>query len=115
MQTELWCSHGGRRVVLSASKWALQFRFSTFAMLAAFLPLIAFAHSARNARNDRDLPRLVRGRRAARFCAPGNGCRYRARVHAAAIAFYLVSHQPEEIGDDASAVTIEAAGAEGML
>jgi len=46
MQTELWCSHGGRRVVRSASKWALQFRFSTFAMLAAFLPLIAFAHSA---------------------------------------------------------------------
>ena len=30
-------------------------------------------------------------------------------VHAAAIAFYLVSHQPEEIGDDASAVTIELA------
>jgi biopolymer transport protein ExbB len=46
MQTELWCSHGGRRVVRSASKWALKFRFSTFAMLAAFLPLIAFAHSA---------------------------------------------------------------------
>ena len=46
MQTELWCSHGGRRVVRSASKRALQFRFSTFAMLAAFLPLIAFAHSA---------------------------------------------------------------------
>ena len=46
MQTELWCSHGGRRVVRSASKWALQFRFSTFAMLAAFLPLIAFVHSA---------------------------------------------------------------------
>ena len=46
MQTELWCSHGDRRVVRSASKWALQFRFSTFAMLAAFLPLIAFAHSA---------------------------------------------------------------------
>ena len=46
MQTELWCSHGGRRVVRSASKWTLQFRFSTFAMLAAFLPLIAFAHSA---------------------------------------------------------------------
>ena len=46
MQTELWCSHGSRRVVRSASKWALQFRFSTFAMLAAFLPLIAFAHSA---------------------------------------------------------------------
>ena len=46
MQTELWCSHGGRRVVRSASKWALQFRFGTFAMLAAFLPLIAFAHSA---------------------------------------------------------------------
>jgi len=46
MQTELWCSHGGGRVVRSASKWALKFRFSTFAMLAAFLPLIAFAHSA---------------------------------------------------------------------
>ena len=46
MQTELWCSRGGRRVVRSASKRALQFRFSTFAMLAAFLPLIAFAHSA---------------------------------------------------------------------
>ena len=46
MQTELWCSHGDRRVVRSASKRALQFRFSTFAMLAAFLPLIAFAHSA---------------------------------------------------------------------
>ena len=46
MQTELWCSHGGRRIVRSALKWALQFRFSTFAMLAAFLPLIAFAHSA---------------------------------------------------------------------
>ena len=30
-------------------------------------------------------------------------------VHAAVIAFYLVSHQPEEIGDDASAVTIELA------
>ena len=45
MQTELWCSHGGR-VMRSASKWALQFRFSTFAMLAAFLPLITFAYSA---------------------------------------------------------------------
>jgi biopolymer transport protein ExbB len=46
MKTELWCSRGGRRVVRSASKGAVQFRFSTFAMLAAFLPLIVFAHSA---------------------------------------------------------------------
>jgi biopolymer transport protein ExbB len=46
MKTELWCSHGGRCVVRSGSKGALQFRFSTFAMLAAFLPLIAFAGSA---------------------------------------------------------------------
>lgn len=30
-------------------------------------------------------------------------------IHAAAIAFYLVWHQPEEIGDDASAVTVELA------
>lgn len=28
-------------------------------------------------------------------------------IHAAAIAFYLVWHQPEQIGDDASAVTVE--------
>jgi biopolymer transport protein ExbB len=46
MKTELWCSRGCRRVVRSASKGTLQFRFSTFAMLAAFLPLIAFAHSS---------------------------------------------------------------------
>jgi periplasmic protein TonB len=30
-------------------------------------------------------------------------------IHAAAIAFYLVSHQPEEIGGDESAVTVELA------
>ena len=46
MKTELWCGRGCRGVVRSASKGTLQFRFSTFAMLAAFLPLIAFAHSS---------------------------------------------------------------------
>jgi biopolymer transport protein ExbB len=46
MKTELWCSRGCRRVERSASKGTLQFRFSTFAMLAAALPLIAFAHSS---------------------------------------------------------------------
>ena len=45
MKTELWCSHGGRRVRRSASKGALQLRFGMFAMLAAFLTLIAFTHS----------------------------------------------------------------------
>jgi hypothetical protein len=46
MKTELWCSHGCRCVVRCAWKGTLQFRVSTFAMLAAFLPMIAFAHSA---------------------------------------------------------------------
>jgi hypothetical protein len=53
MKTELWCSHGGRRV-MTASKRALQFRFSTFAMLAAFLSLIAFARSASAQTNTPD-------------------------------------------------------------
>jgi biopolymer transport protein ExbB len=46
MKTEPWGSHGGRRVARSASIRALPFRFSIFAMLAALLPLVAFAHSA---------------------------------------------------------------------
>ena len=46
MKTEPWGSHGGRRVARSASIRALPFRFCIFAMLAALLPLVAFAHSA---------------------------------------------------------------------
>jgi biopolymer transport protein ExbB len=46
MKTEPWGSHGGRRVARSAPIKALPFRFCIFAMLAALLPLIAFAHSA---------------------------------------------------------------------
>jgi hypothetical protein len=44
MKMELWCSDGGRRVRRSASKGVLQFRSGMFAMLAAFLTLIAFTH-----------------------------------------------------------------------
>ena len=46
MKTEPWGSHGGRRVARSASMRPLPFRFCIFAMLAAVLPLVAFAHSA---------------------------------------------------------------------
>jgi biopolymer transport protein ExbB len=45
MKTELEDKHSGRRVVRSATTGPLQFHVCAFAMLAALLPLIGFAHS----------------------------------------------------------------------
>ena len=46
MRTELWSSRSGRRGARSAIEETFQFRFGTFALLAALLPLIALAYSA---------------------------------------------------------------------
>ena len=76
MKTEPWGSHGGRRVARSASIRALPFRFCIFAMLAALLPLVAFAHSASAQTNTpapvRPRPHAAAPRPAAAAQAPAN-------------------------------------------